>query len=94
MKPSLLGKSLAAITLLLTFSAFAKMQSGFIKNVIEDDDGIKVILSKSASAAKEIETVYLINTDADFRESRDLIMKAKAENAKVQISQGDVTVGP
>ncbi len=94
MKPSLFGKSLAAITLLLSFSAFAKVQTGFVKNVVEDDEGIKVILSKSSSAIKEIETVYLINTDADFRESRDLIMKAKAENSKVQISQGDVKVGP
>ncbi len=67
--------------------AYAPVHSGYIKNVVEDDEGLKVILSSSAEKPQEIKTVYLENTQPEFVNHKQILLDAKLLKSKISISQ-------
>lgn len=86
--------ALVAIVILISnFAiAYAPAQSGYIKNVIEDDEGIKVVLSGSREVAEGISTVYLENSQPKFMQHKQIILNARKTKTKIIISQ-DAVIG-
>ena len=83
-------KTLMALTaFLFSFSALALNQEGLVKNVIEDDEGIKIVFAGVAekAGAAGIQTVYIQNSQSDFDSVKQTIMLAKSDGAKVVISK-------
>ena len=80
---------LSVVTLLFSVFAMATVQSGYVKNVIEDDEGLKVILSsKSQGATKlDVSTYYFPNTMAEFNKTRAALNNAKNLNLRMSITQ-------
>ncbi len=76
------------ICLLFSVFAVANGQSGYIKNVIEDDEGLKVILGKKAESAtlQDVTTLHVSNTTADFKNTKQLLTNAKGSKYRVTIT--------
>ncbi len=78
------------VVISLLFSAFvmANTQSGFVKNVIEDDDGLKVVITKKVEGAtlQDVTTFHVSNKTADFKNTKQFLTNAKGSSYRVTIT--------
>lgn len=83
-------KAIFAISFLfLSVFSYAEDHVGLVKKVIEDDEGVKIILEKQDDSAKSesVKTLYLSNTQVDFQKNKNAIMAAKDQNKLIMISK-------
>lgn len=75
------------VSLLFSFFAMANVQSGYIKNVIEDDEGLKIILAKKAagSTMQDVTTFHVSNLAPEFKNTKQILTNAKGANYRVTI---------
>jgi hypothetical protein len=63
-------------------------QAGYVRNIIEDDEGIKVILAstREQDAKQDIKTYYLFNTQVDFEKVKVDLTNLKRSKLKVLLN--------
>ena len=80
--------SIGIFSFLFSALVMANAQSGFVKNVIEDDDGLKVVIAKKAEGAtlQDVTTFHVSNQTAEFKNTKQLLTNAKGSNYRVTIT--------
>ena len=83
-------KAIITLTaLLFSFSAFAENMSGYVKKLVDDDEGTKIILveSNDVSNTDTTKILYLKNTQTDFQKNLDVLKQAKIQKNKLNINK-------
>jgi hypothetical protein len=77
---------------MLAGSVFADNVTGTVVNLVQDDEGINIIL-QNAEGQKAITTHYLNNQSSHFIQSYDLLNEAKDRKQPIviELSQSDKT---
>jgi len=85
---------LLALALLFSFVAHATETDGYVKNIVPDDEGIKIVLSKISPESEafetkhtEVKTIYLSNTQPDFEQTKQLLLDSKISKTRLLISK-------
>ena len=63
-------------------------QAGYVRNIIEDDEGIKVILAstREQDAKQDIKTYYLFNTQDNYEKVKVDLTNLKRSKLKVLLN--------
>lgn len=84
---------LLPIVMLFSILAHAAGDNGYVQKVIEDDEGAKVVLSRTktldAKDAKpeDIKTIYVSNTQPNFVQTKQDLLNSKNTNSRVNLSK-------
>ncbi|MBC7466732.1 MAG: hypothetical protein H7256_12135 [Bdellovibrio sp.] len=78
-----------SIVMLFSILTHAAGDNGYVKKVVEDDEGAKVVLSKTLTdtKAEDVKTVYMSNTQPNFEETKQALLNSKNTNTRVNLSK-------
>ena len=85
LKERFMKKLLIYLTILFSCGAHAMESTGYVKNLIDDDEGVKVIYSADAGkvTTKNVKTKYILNTHPQFQKIKEYLLKSKFLNSPV-----------
>ena len=74
--------------MLFSLIAHAAGDNGYVKKVVEDDEGAKVVLSKTLDSKREdIKTIYISNMQPNFVQTKQVLLDSKNTNTRVNLSK-------
>jgi hypothetical protein len=81
---------ITTLFLLLSIVSRAEDGNGYIQNMIEDDGGVKIILSEDTpTPGKPVKTFYLPNTQSDFQANKKILDDSKLKKSRLSVTRGN-----
>lgn len=73
--------------LLFSIASLASSKEGYVQKIVEDDEGLKVVIARSLGHAKAdkgtIKTMYMSNNQPDFMATKQQLLNSKELGQRV-----------